>query len=514
MPSARLEAMLATFPAVRYELRSDAELLARFLDQRDEQAFETLLLRHRGGVRAACRGWLRAEADIDDATQATFLVLVQRAGSIRNREALGPWLHRVAVNVSRRLRRRCQAAVPLPENLPARLAPPKDDLQDLLYSEIARLPEKYRLPVLLCYSSGLTTAEAAHRLGWPKGTVLTRLAWARLRLQKILRQRGVAPSALVALCVIASPAVSGPWLRTTVRAAVTLGAHDPSALAPLPERVVALFQGVVRTMKFERLKFLALFVLLAAGLIGVGLRPWVAAADGPKKGEDVDSRGPNPSVVALQSKEPVKPDEGRPATTGRRREAVIRLPLGTFVKEVEFPPYGAAKITWNYEEERVTGVIEASVLGFEVEVATEAEYSLSSNGTIYGLLTSVRINHVRLPQGEEYAALKPYLAFWSAAEPLLNEITTDLPFSYRFRIQGDRLVLSDFRMLLAGPNPLGKVGGLTMSDALLGPLSYFQALAVAFEGTYVSPEAREKPAPERRLLFRKPTGLSEPRKSK
>src|SRR5919199_5812899 len=181
-----------------------------------------------------------------------------------------------------------------------------------------------------------------------------------------------------------------------------------------------------------------------------------------------------------------KADEARPGPTGRRREAVIRLPAGTFVKEVDAAPYGSGRLTWTYEEERVLGLIEGSVMGVEFELATEAEYSLSSNGTIYGLLTGVRLNHLRLPDGEPFAQLKPFVGLWPAVEPLVNEVLTDMPFSYQFRVQGDRLVISNFRMLLAGPNPLGKLGGLASQDGALAALSYFQALGAAVEGTYTA----------------------------
>src|SRR5207302_1601411 len=87
------------------------------------------------------------------------------------------------------------------------------DLRDVLAAEVARLPEKYRLPVQLCYWGGLTTAETAERLGWPKGTVLTRLAWARKRLQKSLARHGVAATALAGLTVMAVPAANSAWAR-------------------------------------------------------------------------------------------------------------------------------------------------------------------------------------------------------------------------------------------------------------------------------------------------------------
>jgi hypothetical protein len=113
-----------------------------------------------------------------------------------------------------------------------------------------------------------------------------------------------------------------------------------------------------------------------------------------------------------------------------------------------------------------------------------------------------------LPEGNEFAALKPFEGAWSAAEPLVTEVLSDLPFSYRFRVQGDRLIISNFRMLLAGPNPLGKVGTIVAGKELAFLLGGFQALATAVEGTYTA-EGKEKPAPARRRPFIKPRAKSE-----
>ena len=133
MPPARLDSVLeATLLFGRWDPRSDAELLTRFLDDREDSAFEALLVRHTPAVRAACRGWLRSAADIDDAAQATFLVLVQRAGSIRDRAALGRWLLSVATNVARRLRQRQTTSCPLPADVPGREPAAAADLRDLL----------------------------------------------------------------------------------------------------------------------------------------------------------------------------------------------------------------------------------------------------------------------------------------------------------------------------------------------------------------------------------------------
>lgn len=510
MNPGRLDTLFDAAISRRRDGCSDAELLGLFLRDRDERAFESLLRRHTPGVRAACRTWLRAAADIDDAAQATFLVLVQRAGTVRDARALGPWLYGVAGNVARRLRQRQRrASGPLPDEVPDPQGGSPDDLGDLLASEIGRLPEKYRLPVQLCYSAGLSTAEAAERLGWPKGTVLTRLAWARERLQKILSRRGVAPAALAGLAATSAASAASPWVRqTTLAAAASLAGQSLASLG-VPERIVSLTEGVVRAMVIDRLKFLALAALLAIGLAGFGLGHWASAAGGQNGDVAANDGGPSqragdkpadPPVAARPGKDARAGDDPRLAVPGRRREAVIRLPAGTFVKEVDVPQYGSGRVTWTYEEDRVVGLIEASVMGVEVELATEAEYSLSRNGTIYGVLTSVHLNHLRLP--ETLAPFKPFVGLINAAEPLINESLMDVPFSYQFRVSGDRLTITNFRILLAGPTPLWKLASLLgdKEKEMLLPLAAFQALGTAIEGTYTPPEAKDAPR-DRRPVF-------------
>jgi RNA polymerase sigma factor (sigma-70 family) len=521
MPPPRIDLLWAAVTSGRDDPRPDADLLTRFLDEQDQVAFESLLARHTPAVRAACRGWLRSAADIDDAAQATFLVLVQRGGSIRDRAALGPWLCRVATNVARRLSRQQSTFRGLPEDVPGPARPEVDDLHDLLAEEVVRLPEKYRLPVQLCYSAGMTTVEAAQYLGWPKGTLLTRLAWARKRLQTSLGRRGVSPAVFAGLTGTAVPTVTRQWLGVTARAARNLLAGQSPADAGVSARTVSLTEGVVRAMTWNRFKYFALATLLTMGVVGLGLH-LVSASDGPAKTRQTRFDSPegratqkspddrdDPATVA-DSKQPGKAEP----RASRRREAVIRLPRGSFVKEVDAKPYGSGRLTWTYEEEKVRGLIEGSVLGFEFELTTEAEYSMSSNGTIYGLLTHVRLEHLRLPEGKEYQELKPYVGLWSAAEPLVNEVLEDLPFSYRFRQHGDRLTISNFRILLSGPNPLGKVGGLMAgNNDSLAYVSYFQALGTALEGTYTADDGKEKRGLKVRP-FLKPRGRSDDRRNR
>lgn len=524
MPRPRLETMLgAALNSVRRgDGRPDAELLTRFLDLKEESAFEALVLRHTPGVRAVCRNWLRSAADIDDAAQATFLVLVERGRSIRDRPAVGRWLYGVAAKVANRLRQQRRSCVPLPDDLPERQQAADEGLRELLAEEISRLPEKYRLAVQLCYVAGLTTADAARRLGWPKGTVLTRLAWARERLQKNLMRRGVVPAVLAGLLFEpASSAVNGAWLRSTIRAAVAIQAGLSPVVMGVSGGTVSLMEGVVRTMFYDRVRYIALASLLVVGLAGFGIGHWAAASNGDKEdrlpsrnGTDARTaqRLPRDAARDKDGEEPIHAAAKNDAKTveapigapGRRREAVIRLPSGAFIKEVDAAPYGHGRLTWTYEEDRVLGVIEASVMGGEIELSTEAEYALSSNGTIYGLITGVRLNHLRLPDREDFAELKQFTGLWSAVEPLVTETLIDLPFSYQFRVQGDHLVITNFRILLAGPNPLGKLGGLVAGEVGLVHTG-FQALGVALEGTYTAGDGKERSPIKKRANFPRST---------
>jgi RNA polymerase sigma factor (sigma-70 family) len=516
MAATRLDGMLgATLHRLRQDPRPDSELLACFLSDGDQNAFEALLIRHTPAVRAACRVWLRAATDIDDAAQATFLVLVQRARSIRNRAALGCWLYGVAANVARRLKRQRRAFRPVPDDLPGREPAGDAALHELVAAEVARLAEKYRLPVQLCYWAGLTTAEAARRLGWPKGTVLTRLAWARQRLRTLLARRGVASAAVAAALAAAAPPPAGAaWVGATARMAKDLWAGKSLAEAGLSSSMVSLTEGAVRAMFLDRMKYVVA-VLLVIGLVGFGLVRWALAEDGRAGGgRDGAGAGAQAAALARPGKEkdegPAPPDgkdapkanEARPA----RREAVIRMPAGAYVKEISAEPYGSGRIAWSYEEDRVLGVIQGSVMGAELELTTEAEISLSSNGTIYGIVTSARITRLKLPDMKELEKVKLLAGLYPLVEPLINDVTTDLPFSYQFRIQGDRLVITNFRMLLAGPNPLGKLGGLAAAEGAggdgkeaLAALAYFQVLGTAFEGTYKRQDGKEGPAPRRPL---------------
>src|SRR4051794_8170095 len=186
----------------------DGQLLERFTAQRDEAAFATLVRRHGPMVLNVCRSVLRHEQDAEDAYQATFLVLVRKATSIRRPEAVAGWLYEVAYRVAvqaqadaarrRALERR---APPLADADPT-LDMTLRDLRRVLHEELRRLPDKYRLPLVLCYLEGRSHEEAAGQLGWSKGTFRGRLDRGREHLRRRLAARGVALSALLSATAV------------------------------------------------------------------------------------------------------------------------------------------------------------------------------------------------------------------------------------------------------------------------------------------------------------------------
>ncbi len=188
---------------------TEGELLERFVTHRDQAAFEAIVARHGPMVLTVCRQLLRDPNDVDDAFQATFLVLVRKAGSLKRCDLLGNWLygvaHRIAVRARALAARRTGRTVAAIEaarsganhrsglkNGINHTSPSEPDRDSWLHQEIARLPEKYRVPIVLCYMEGVTHEDAARRLKWPLGTVKGRLARARDLLRNRLACRGVA----------------------------------------------------------------------------------------------------------------------------------------------------------------------------------------------------------------------------------------------------------------------------------------------------------------------------------
>lgn len=197
--------------------RSDVELLRHFLSARDEAAFTALVQRHGAMVWQVCVSALRQREDAEDVFQATFLVLARKAGSVRKQEAVASWLHGVALCLARKLRgrnlRRGAGNGEALDQIPAR--PMEDltwrELRQVLHEELGRLPEKNRLPILLCHLEGQTQDEAARALGWSLGRLRGRLIKGRELLRARLARRGLAPALpVLAAALFSSEASAGP----------------------------------------------------------------------------------------------------------------------------------------------------------------------------------------------------------------------------------------------------------------------------------------------------------------
>jgi RNA polymerase sigma factor (sigma-70 family) len=254
MGAGRLRDLLHQFR--RATVSDAAGLLERFLADRDEEAFASLVERYGPLVLGVCRRVLHNADDAEDAFQATFLILARKAASISKRSSLASWLHGVAhrvalrarSNLARRRVRERQAAQ-MESVFPA--DPTWSELRPILDEEIGRLPERHRAPFVLCYLEGKTYEEAAHELGWPKGTVATRLAQARQRLRRRLTHRGLTLSAPLLAAALTEPG----------HAAV------PPALGLVSVRAITLAEGVLHAMHLSKVKT-RLALLLVLSLLG------------------------------------------------------------------------------------------------------------------------------------------------------------------------------------------------------------------------------------------------------
>ena len=293
---------------------TDGQLLRSYLHRHDEAAFEALVRRHGPMVRGVCLRVLCNDADADDAFQAVFLVLLRKADSLATREVLGDWLHGVAYRTA--LKARAAAARRhLKERRTARSEAvvddePRPDWLPLLDREIERLPQKYRLPVLLCDVQGRTRKEAAQQLDWPEGTVSGRLSRARALLTRRLTRCGVtlsAATAAMALTEEASAHLPFALIGSTCKAASGFAAGCAAGSVSAP--VAALTEGVVKAMLMSKVKNVVALLTVAL-VLGVGAGGWrfAIAEQGeksspqPTPGEPSAKPIPNPTAAAVPSK--------------------------------------------------------------------------------------------------------------------------------------------------------------------------------------------------------------------
>jgi RNA polymerase sigma factor (sigma-70 family) len=293
---------------------NDAQLLARFLQHRDEEAFELLVWRHGLMVLNVCRRVLRHEHDAEDAFQATFLALSRKAGTIGKRESVGSWLYKVAYRIALRARNtvslRSLTEKPLPD--PSSREPIRNyldhEFSTAIDEEIQRLPEKYRVALVLCYLEGQTIESAARSLNCPSGTVGTWLARARNLLRRRLARRGYDLSDVTATRSLVS-VLSAALVNSTVRAAMLGTVEQAAAAGMISASVAALTKGALQAMSLTRWTAAAAIVV-SLSLLGGGsafvahhvraIEP--AQESSETEGRSTSSKEHRPTVVAIHWK--------------------------------------------------------------------------------------------------------------------------------------------------------------------------------------------------------------------
>lgn len=247
---------------------TDRQLLDRFAECKDEDAFTTLVQRHGPLVWGVCRRLLANDADAEDAFQATFWILARKASSIQWHESVANWLYGVAFRTAQRARTKAdlrrqheqQAGAMIPTS--ADTPPDWQELRIVLDEELMSLPAKYRLPLLLCYLHGKTRDEAAEELGWSTGALKGCLERGREMLRGRLARRGLTLSAALLPTLLAAGAVAAP------PASLVMATVNAVSAGTLSAPVVALSKGVMQAMFWTKIKT-AMLLMAAIGMVGL-----------------------------------------------------------------------------------------------------------------------------------------------------------------------------------------------------------------------------------------------------
>jgi RNA polymerase sigma factor (sigma-70 family) len=324
---------LRMLASVGGQTRPDHELVSRFVEAGDQTAFTLLVQRHGPMVYGVCQRLLDQAQDAEDAFQATFLVFARKASSIRSQASVGCWLYGVASRVAVKLRRK---NVRQRSHEKVLIDPPEvaaeevswSDVRAVLDEELAKLPERLRLPVVLCCLDGKTRDEAAQELGLNESTLRGRLERGRDQLRIRLTSRGVTLSAALLASLLtqnAASALPAPLLASTVTAALAIAAGKPLA-GVVSVKVIGLVEGVLQMMWYSKVK-MAMIALLAIALTGSGVG-WVMHDALAGAGQELAQVQPKPKA------EP--PGDAKAENAALRAEvAKLRAELDAVVKELK-----------------------------------------------------------------------------------------------------------------------------------------------------------------------------------
>lgn len=373
--------------AVEAGTMTDRQLLERFVVDADELAFAALVRRHGPMVLNVCRRVLHNPHDAEDAFQATFLVLLRRSEAIAQPELLGNWLYGVAYRTAKEARTRSARRRAREQQAAQRRADETepagwDDVRPVLDEELSRLPDKYRVPVVLCDLQSRSRKEVAEQIGLPEGTLSSRLARARDILRQRLRRRGLALSAGALATGLtesaAAASLPAPLVASTVQAVLTGSLAEAVAAGLVAAPVVSLVEGVLPSMLPSKLKMVAM-VLVALSMTGAGTSALVHQAVANK---------PVPAAEAIfrtdaherEKKDGEQKTEGRQdQREGERREAPV---VRGVVKAVD-PAKNTVTVTVQREGEKADHTVpvprEARIILLTKEGATLADLKPQMN---------------------------------------------------------------------------------------------------------------------------------------
>jgi RNA polymerase sigma factor (sigma-70 family) len=260
----------------------EKSLLKRYVDERDEVAFAALVQRYGPLVLGVCRRILRHEQDAEDAFQATFMVLARKARSITRSASTGGWLYRVAYRIALKLKGRKTRRTMHDQELPDFPAPDEHpewawrEVRVVLDEEINRLPQKYRVPFILCYLDGKTNEQAAQQLSCPVGTLTSRLAWARKRLRARLARRGVTlPAGVLAAALAAHGLAAVPvtLAEVTTHGAVQFALGKAAGAGSLTASLAREYLNGVLRVKLLKGAVAVLILVLGSAFVVWWLAP-------------------------------------------------------------------------------------------------------------------------------------------------------------------------------------------------------------------------------------------------
>jgi RNA polymerase sigma factor (sigma-70 family) len=366
---------------------TDAQLLARFVAGREEDAFAALVRRHGPMVLGVCRRVLGHAHDAEDAFQAVFLVLARKAKSVVRREALAGFLYRVAFRTALRARARTARrraterqvdTMPHPPVAPAEA----QDWRALLDRELSLLPPKYQAAVVLCDLQGKTRRQAARQLGLSEGTLSSRLARARQLLGRRLARAGVSlPAAALALVWAeeASAVVPARLVGTTVRAAVLVAAGKAAAVTT---PAAALMKEVLQAMLLTKLKLVvaAVFVAGALGAGGLVYRASAQAPGGPQPRSELDTLRHKVELLQLNLDVLLEKVHAQEAELQTLRGQAQAKAVGKYVTIREDAPvvYPVKDLIVNVEEGRVLLDFAANLAAAEPDPVQQVQDALKA----------------------------------------------------------------------------------------------------------------------------------------